>query len=183
MRTCPFSLINYKYQCHLARLGKFCKLRNHLFFPFFSPSPLEWAVTSIWLKNKKPTSYRNFLCLKVFLNNNFYFWKNTLATTFCSTVTSLTCCFSSLFPAEKNWYAENLTWVVEQPILPLPTRYCPCPPIPSQTPILSRFFLFSTIVQEGKACTVWQLKWTISRVQLSKFSWSCCWISDEGGIE
>ena len=128
MRTCPFSLINYKYQCHLARLGKFCKLRNHLFFPFFSPSPLEWAVTSIWLKNKKPTSYRNFLCLKVFLNNNFYFWKNTLATTFCSTVTSLTCCFSSLFPAEKNWYAENLTWVVEQPILPLPTRYCPCPP-------------------------------------------------------
>ena len=26
------------------------------------------------------------------------------------------------------------------PILPLPTRYCPCPPIPSRTPILSRFF-------------------------------------------
>ena len=25
-------------------------------------------------------------------------------------------------------YAENLTWVVEQSILPLPTRYCPCPP-------------------------------------------------------
>ena len=29
---------------------------------------------------------------------------------------------------------------MEQPILPLPTRYCPCPPIPSRTPILSRFF-------------------------------------------
>ena len=31
---------------------------------------------------------------------------------------------------------------MEQSILPLPIRYCPCPPIPSRTPILFRFFLF-----------------------------------------
>ena len=43
--------------------------------------------------------------------------------------------------------AENLTFgsvtantAPAYPILPLPTRYCPCPPTPSRTPILFRFF-------------------------------------------
>ena len=54
-------------------------------------------------------------------------------------------------PTKKHFkelfrYAENLTWVVEQSILPLPTRHCPCPPIPSRTPILFRFFLFFFLI-------------------------------------
>ena len=47
---------------------------------------------------------------------------------------------------------------MEQPILPLPTRYCPCPPIPSQTPILSRFFLPSMFLIGStniRKCLIW----------------------------
>ena len=41
--------------------------------------------------------------------------------------------------------------VSEQPILPLPTHYCPCPPILSRTPILFRFFfsVFGTLRQQS----------------------------------